>query len=136
LRFIDTNIFLRYITGDDPAKASACLALFEKVDSGEEEIATSEAVIAEVAYVLRSRNQYGLNREEVSARLKPLISLRGLRIARKGLYLRALDMYAGNPTLDFEDALTVVYMEDDGITELFSYDQDFDRIPQVKRLEP
>jgi len=59
-----------------------------------------------------------------------------LRIPRKGIYLRALDLYAAHPGLDFEDALAVTHMEDAGIEELLSYDRDFDRVAGVRRSEP
>jgi predicted nucleic acid-binding protein len=49
------------MTGDDPAKATACQALFERVRAGTEVVLTSEAIIAEVVYVLSSRAAgYGL----------------------------------------------------------------------------
>lgn len=46
--FLDTNIFLRYLTQDDAEKSAACLALLQRVRAGEE-ATTSEVVLAEVA---------------------------------------------------------------------------------------
>ena len=54
MKFLDTNVILRYLTGDDPEKAEACYQLFQRVNSGEETLITCEAIIAEVVYVLRS----------------------------------------------------------------------------------
>ena len=48
---------------------------------------------------------------------------------------RALDLYA-NHAVDFEDALTAAEMERRGISELYSYDADFERMENVTRLEP
>jgi predicted nucleic acid-binding protein len=62
--------------------------------------------------------------------------MRGLRLARKHLYLEALDIYAQHPALDFVDALCVVHMQHAGIDELLSYDRDFDRIGGINRVEP
>ena len=69
--FVDTNIFIRYLTKDDPEKAAAC------------------------------------------------------------------DLYSNN-SADFEDALSVAAMEQRKIAEIYSYDQDFDRIKNVavRRIEP
>lgn len=50
--------------------------------------------------------------------------------------MRFLDIYSSYPFLDFEDALAIAHMERQGIKELWSYDRDFDRIPEVKRVEP
>ncbi len=35
VRFLDTNILLRYLTGDDEHKAGACLDLLLKVERGD-----------------------------------------------------------------------------------------------------
>ena len=51
------------------------------------------------------------------------------------LYLRALDLYASSPFLDFEDALSAVYIEKQGLTEILSYDADFDRVSGIVRQE-
>ena len=52
------------------------------------------------------------------------------------LYLRALDLYASSPFLDFEDALSAAYIEKQGLTEILSYDADFDRVSGIVRQEP
>ncbi len=134
--FLDTNIFLRYLTRDDEEKAQACFALLQAVKRGEEQVTTSEVVLAEVCYVLSSRARYGLSPADIAARLRPIISLRGFTLAHKRRFLRALDLYSSYPFLDFEDALTVAQLEQQGIRELISYDTDFDRIPGVTRQEP
>ncbi len=137
MRFLDTNIILRYLTRDDEAKAEACYQLFQRVKLGEEELFTCEAIVTEVAYVLSSRRApYRLSHEEVRARLLPILTLRGLRLAQKRLYLRALDLYASSSFLDFEDALAVAHMEHQGVSEIVSYDKDFDRITGLRRVEP
>ena len=137
MKFLDTNVILRYLTRDDEAKAEACYQLFQRVKLGEEELFTCEAVVTEVAYVLSSpRAPYRLSHEEVKARLLPILTLRSLRLPQKRLYLRALDLYASAPFLDFEDALAVAHMEHRGLTEIVSYDRDFDRVTGLRRIEP
>ncbi len=137
MRFLDTNIILRYLTRDDEAKAEACYRLFQSVKNGEEELFTCEAIVTEVVYVLSSPPAgYRLSHDDIRARLVPILSLRGLRLLHKRVYVRALDIYASSPSLDFEDALAVAHMERQGITEIVSYDRDFDRVAQVQRTEP
>jgi predicted nucleic acid-binding protein len=36
----------------------------------------------------------------------------------------------------FEDALAIAQMERQKITEVYTYDREFDRVPSVNRLEP
>ncbi|MDQ2787281.1 MAG: PIN domain-containing protein [Chloroflexota bacterium] len=136
MRLLDTNVIIRYLTGDDPAKAADCRELLQRAARGEEQIRLCEAHLTEVVYILSARAHYGLGHEEIRQRLILIINLRGLKLPRKKLYRRALDVYALYAALDFEDALAVAYMEADGLAELYSYDRDFDCIPTITRIEP
>jgi predicted nucleic acid-binding protein len=110
--------------------------LFEEIEAGRQYATTSETIIAEVAWVLSSRQTYNLSHEEVADRLSALLLLSGLRLERKKTYLRALILYAEHPHLDYADALSVALLEDLHLTEITSYDRDFDRVPGVARVEP
>jgi len=133
--FVDTNIFLRYLTRDDPDKAQACFELFKQAEANQITLSATETVIAEVVYVLSSRRTYNLPRDQIRARLYPLLTLQGLRLPQRRTVLRALDMYVAYE-IDFEDALIVAHMERGAIRELYSYDLDFDQVPGVNRQEP
>jgi predicted nucleic acid-binding protein len=135
MQFIDANIFIRHLTRDDPEKAQACFDLFRRAERNEISLLTSEAVIAEVVYVLSSKQLYALSREEIRELLHPLLSLPGLKLTHRRVYLRALDLYATYP-IDFEDALVVAQMERQKVTEVYSYDRDFDQVAGITRLEP
>lgn len=138
--FVDANIILNYLvratSPASQANAAACRALLERVRSGDAEITTSEAVLAEVVYVLSSPRQFALTPADISSRLKPIISLPGLKLPQKRRYLRTLDIYATHSQLDFEDALSVAYVERQQPPELYSYDRDFDRVNGIQRREP
>ena len=137
MKFVDTNIFLRYLTGDDAVKAEASYHLFQSVSRGEETLFATEAIVSEVVFVLTSRRgPYRLGHEEARDRLLPVLTLRNLRISQKGVYLRALNLFAESPSLDFEDALSVAHMERKGLTEIVSYDRDFDSVKGIQRIEP
>lgn len=136
MRFIDTNIFLRYLTGDDEEKRKACLALFQRIQRGEEEGVTRETHIHETVYIMASPALYHLSHAEIRDRLAPVLSLRGLKLNDKRLCLEALNIFASYDNLDFADALAVAYMTREGIQAVYSYDRDFDRIPGTNRLEP
>ncbi|GEM_PF-3960990 len=49
--FLDTNVVVRYLTGDPPDQANEAAKLIESKD----ELLLTDVVIAEVVYVLRSR---------------------------------------------------------------------------------
>jgi predicted nucleic acid-binding protein len=136
MRFVDTNVFLRYLTNDDPIKAQDCRRLFQQAELGREQLTTCEAVIGEILYVLCSPRLYKLSHPDAVARLRPLVILRELHLPRKQVYLRALDLFASHDFLDIEDTLIVAHMENRGLQELLSYDADFDRVAGVTRQEP
>jgi len=45
MRFVDTNVFLRFLVNDDPAKADAYEALFRKALAGDEGLCISDMII-------------------------------------------------------------------------------------------
>jgi uncharacterized protein len=133
--FVDTNVFIRLLTGDDPEKAERCFLLFQRVQQGETVLYTSEAIVAEVAYVLASRATYRFPRKEVVAGLNPLLALPGLRLDDKAMIFLALGLWETS-NLDFEDCLAVAQMQKLGLESIFSYDRGLDRVPDIIRLEP
>ncbi len=136
MTYIDANIILRYLTRDAPTKADACYALFQQVKRGTARVTTCEAIITEVVYVLSSKKHYNLSAHEIADRLRPILELKGFSLTHKRTYLRALEVYASYPKLDFEDALLAAFMERDNTSELLSYDTDFDEINSFQRREP
>lgn len=132
--FVDTNIFIRYLTNDDPVKAQACLKLFQEAKT-HNILSTTETVIAEVVYVLSSKRLYDLSRSDIRVRLYPLLALPGLHLPDRQAMLQALDLYVAYD-IDFEDALLVVHMQQQNEGEVYSYDRGFDRVSGVRRLEP
>ncbi len=135
MEFLDTNIILRYLTRDDPAKAQRCYELFQQVKHKQIRLVTSESVLAEVVYVLSSHSLYNQPRENVRTLLLPIIGLPGLKLAHRRAFVRALELYA-NTHLDFEDALSIAHMERLKLDTIVSYDQDFDRVKGIQRREP
>lgn len=133
MRFLDTNILLRYLTKDDEQKARQALALLAKVERGEEKVATSPMVIFETVFTLQKR--YQVPREDIRASLGDIISLRGLELPNKHLYIRALELYASK-NISFADAFNAAYMQSRDIIEVYSWDTDFDKLEGFVRLQP
>jgi len=135
MEYIDTNILIRFLTGDEPEQAEASSRLLERVEKKELILFAPDTVIADTVFVLSSPRQYGKSREEIRALLFPLLSLEAFKIDHRKELLRALEIYATYP-LDFSDAYLKATMEEAGATVLYSYDTDFDRFPDVTRKEP
>ena len=133
--FVDTDVLIRLLTGDDPLKQADSAALFEAVEAGELTVAAPDTVIADAVYVLSSPRLYRVPRPQVEELLAPLIRLPGFRLRNRDSLLRALDLYS-TTNLDFGDAMIVASMEAAGVDALYSYDEGFDRLASVKRRAP
>ena len=137
MKFLDTNVIIRFLTRDDEEKAEACYQLLQRASRGVETLLTCEAIITEVVYVLSSkRAPYKLTHDEIRSRLTPIIAIRGLRLPQKHVYINALNIYAEHRSFDFEHALAIAHMQHEGITAIISYDKDFDLVPDIQRVEP
>jgi predicted nucleic acid-binding protein len=133
--YVDTDVIMRFLTGDDPTKQAEAASLFEAVEAGTAALAAPDTVIADAVYVLASPRLYHLPRTEIRSLLVPLLRLSGLHVENKRTIIQALDLYAAT-TLDFGDAMIVGTMRQSGSDTIYSYDQDFDHIPGLTRANP
>ena len=133
--FIDTDVIIRFLTGDDPKKQVAATALFEQVEQGTLTVAAPDTVITDAVYVLSSPRLYHLARSEVRELLTVLIQLPHFQVQNRLAVLRALELY-GSSKLDFGDVLIIACMELQHSEILYSYDADFDRFDSINRQEP
>jgi predicted nucleic-acid-binding protein len=133
VRFIDTNIFIRFLTDDISEKAGACEELFKKAIEKHESLFTTDLVVAEIVWVLES--YYELPKEEIQDKVEKILNTPNLICPRKELILNALIMYS-EKNIDYIDAVNALILKERGIEELYSYDKHFDRIEGLTRLEP
>jgi predicted nucleic-acid-binding protein len=131
--FVDANVILRFLTGDPPDMAAQARALLAVVDAGELTLILDEIVIAEMVWVLESF--YGYSHAAIAHVLRELLSHEGLEADNKPGLLAALSLYVGK-NVDFADALLAIRMQQSGISEVFSFDRHFDRLPDIKRVSP
>ena len=110
--FVDTNIFIRYLTKDDPSKYEKCRELFKKTIEGEIEIATSELVIAELIWTLLS--YYKVPKADVIQKVSIIIGTENLFIPDKDIIADALVLYA-RKNIDYIDAYNAVFMRNQGL---------------------
>src|SRR3990170_2532870 len=107
VRFVDTNILLRYLVRDDEEKAKQALALLRRVEQGKEKVATSAMVVFEAVFTLEKR--YRFPRELIREALLDILSLRGLEFPNKLLYQTVFDLYVDR-NISFADAFNAAYM--------------------------
>ncbi len=133
--YVDTDIIIRLITGDDPKKQEASAKLFQKVENGELILTTPDTAIADAVYVLSSPRLYHLPRTEIRDVLVSLLRYTDFKVENKQAVTSALDLYAST-NLDFGDCLLATLTSQTEAKEIYSYDHDFDKIKGIVRIEP
>jgi predicted nucleic acid-binding protein len=132
--FVDTNLFIRYFTDDDPEKADRVEALLTEAAEGRIKLVTSDLVLAEVVWVLESA--YHLKSEEIAPMIRSVLATPGLEVINGTLVARALDHYQDR-NIDFIDGCIAALMEKLGITKIYSFDRKhLSRLVGLNRIEP
>lgn len=93
---LDTNIVVRYLTGDDPDQAAKARAV---IDAGP--VFVSTTVLLECDWVLRSA--YGFGGGEVAAALRAFAGLPSVSVESPAMLAQALDRAASG--MDLADSL-------------------------------
>ncbi len=131
--FIDTNVFLRFLTADDKEKYTKCTQLFERTVKGKEILVTSDMLIAEVVWTLLSF--YNAPKQEVIEKVSMILNTPNLKIDNHKILTEALAIY-GIKNIDFVDAYNTAYMRHKKLDKIYSYDTDFNNIGLIRRTEP
>ena len=132
--FVDTNLFIRYLTNDDPAKADRVASLLDEAKAGKVRLVTAEMVLAETVWVLESG--YGLSQERIAHLVRAILATPGIDVENGALVSRALELYETSK-IDFVDGYIAAFMERRGIHEIFSFDRKhLSRLKHLQRREP
>lgn len=132
-RFVDTNVFLRFLTRDNPEKFEDCKSLFKKTIKGKISLITSEMVIAELIWTLLS--YYNVPKAEVVEKVSIILNTPNLHVLNKDLILEALVLY-GKKDIDYIDAYNTVFMGHHKVEEIYTYDQHFSIIDNIHPMKP
>ena len=93
---VNTNVIVRYLTGDDPPQASKARAVI-----GQRPVFVPRTVLLEVEWILRG--VYDLPSGRIIPALRALAGLPGVSVEDAGLVAKALDWAEAG--MDFADAL-------------------------------
>jgi predicted nucleic-acid-binding protein len=132
--FIDTNLFLRFLTNDIPAQADQVEALLRRAAKGEIQLVTTSLVIAEIVWTLES--YYRVPKSEIQDKVLAILNTPGLEVDGADLLLQAAVWYAEKNT-DFIDAVNAARMMKHDVGQVFTFDQKhFNRFEGVTALLP
>ncbi|MBI4035715.1 PIN domain-containing protein [Candidatus Daviesbacteria bacterium] len=128
---IDTNIILRFILNDSPALSSKAQRIFEKITNGKIQVFISLLTISEIIFTLE--RSYKIPKNDIIKSLSNMFLITNLKVEKRVLIEQALSIYV-EKNISFPDAYHVVFMNFKQIKQIYSFDEDFDKFPQIKRL--
>lgn len=131
--FLDTNVILRHLLGDHPDHSPRSTGLLHRVEQGDLRVRISELVVFECVFTLE--RHYHLSREAIRDAVLPLMELPGIVLPGKRRFRTAFELYVLHK-LPFADAYHSAVMIRLGLSEVISFDRDFDRVPGIQRREP
>ncbi|MGB3544997.1 PIN domain-containing protein [Rubrivirga sp.] len=132
--FVDTNVFLRYLTNDVPEQADQVQALFDRAEVGEVRLVTSVLVIAEVVWTLGSF--YDRTKEQVRDAVLVLCHVPGLDVEDADGLVQAAEWHV-EKNVDFADAYHATWALAHGLTDVRTFNlKHFRRFDALDAREP
>ena len=131
--FLDTNVLLRHLLQDHQDHSPRATAYIGRIERGELRAHTSDVVVFELVFNLERR--FRERRSQIRDSMLALLELPGIVLPDKQRIQLAFELYLGH-NISFPDAYHAVLMEQLQITEVISFDRDFDRVPGIARIEP
>ena len=139
MRFVDASVFLhaylrpskKKIPEDIEALKRRARNIVRRISEEKEQVITSLVHISEIANILEARADV----EEACDVVSGLLGLTNLKIVEpsKKIYESAIED-SRSYKIGINDALAWSFMRQEGITEIYSFDSDFDSIQNLKRL--
>jgi len=129
---VDTNILLRFLSGEPVAQAEAARKLFSEAGAGKVVLDVSPVIVAEAFYTLFSF--YGIERKTTAEKLSLLLKQRGVKLRDANQVLSALERLQ-TANVGFADAFLAACAADEAVS-VASFDHDFEKFKDVTRYEP
>ncbi|PIZ64600.1 hypothetical protein CO051_05610 [Candidatus Roizmanbacteria bacterium CG_4_9_14_0_2_um_filter_39_13] len=130
--YVDTNVFLRFLTKDIPIQADLAEKYLRRAQRGELCMSILQVTIVEILFHLE--RFYDSPRSEAAEKLVLLIEPEWIHIDDKKIVMEALYEYKRN-TIDFVDILTWAMAKAQNV-EILSFDKDFDKLTPKLRIKP
>ena len=127
--FVDTNLFMRYLTNDVPVQADAVESLLQRAAKGKVNLITTGMVIAEIVWTLESF--YELEKKKIQEMVLGILNTDGLEVIDSDLILQAIVPYA-DKNVDYIDAFNAAWMVKNDVDKIYTFDQKhFDRFEKI-----
>jgi predicted nucleic acid-binding protein len=115
MQFLNTDVFIHFLTEQDTSQAKSAQAIFTAVESGNRKITTSPVVLCELITILQNHDGYNVPKKHIVSTLSRLLSLRNFTFDDKRLWFDAFTIWDEQP-IGFVDAYNRTYAHHRGIT--------------------
>ena len=129
--FVETSVFMRFLTADDLQKFKDCVAFFEKIEQGKIRPYTSNIIILEILFLLTKL--YKFPKSKVLQDIGQILNLRNITLVEKTDTRKALKMFS-QYNIKYADCLITTQIPPK--TTLVTYDEDFAKLKMLKTTNP
>jgi predicted nucleic-acid-binding protein len=114
---VDTNVLLRFLTGDIPEQQEQARQWFKKAEQGKWTLVIKPLVVAETAFVLESF--YKLDRKEIADALEVFLAQKWLQVEERSVLVGLWNWYRKN--FHFVDSYLLAWKKINS-AEILSFD--------------
>lgn len=138
MKFLDTNVFVyayykpkRQLSQKEKQMKEEAQKIISAISKGKEEVLLTVIHISEVVNILK----HGMPIDQLLDLIRGLFMLDNVRIldVTKEAYFTATEL-GEDLKLEPNDALAVDFMTQNGIKEIYSFDEDFNKVEGITRL--
>jgi predicted nucleic acid-binding protein len=138
MRFLDANIFIyayyrpkKQLTEKEEAMKDQAKRIVSSISQGKEQVTTTVVHISEIVNILKN----GMPQDQLTQIILGLFMLNNMKIVdvTKDAYFAAAEL-GQDLKLEPNDALAVDIMRQNEITEIYSFDEHFNKIDGIAKL--
>ena len=131
LVYADTNIFLRYLTGEPVDQSDKVSKFFSELKSGKYRLFVCDLVVSELVYVLE--NVIEMPKKEICEKVKILMIKNNIILENTRIIFKALDVYR-DLNVNFVDAYIYCHSAKKGVKKYFSFDNHFRKFKDIELI--
>ncbi|NJM36786.1 MAG: type II toxin-antitoxin system VapC family toxin [Akkermansiaceae bacterium] len=128
---VDTNLIIRFLTGDPAKQASIAAEFFQSCDAGKHVLKIPSIVVAETVFVLTGKI-YAYPRKTVAMQLTHFLNTPSFKVPELEILEKSLEIFA-NHKMDFADAYIAATAMIAGHS-VVTFDSDFKLIKALDAL--
>lgn len=132
ISLLDTNVIVRFLTGNKDEKFKGVFDFFQKIEKGKISVELKLIVLFQTIFVLKSF--YKVPKGQIVKAMTGLLKFNGLKIKEKRIVVRTMEIW-DSKNIEIVDAYLIACLEKDSQNILYSYDTDFDKF-KIDRIEP